>query len=221
MSHENHHSNEGIVYGPFFYGSTSPSKIVEFPDKSSQIIWRDSGARVEFDESSVIADPYAHDSHKGIVYRLTGETEVTEVCFTSAAVVVFQRPDYQTQPTSVRVYSRDGVDRNYDPPKKAVVGEPLNLLSGLCSGELKAVNELITSFADADDNDRDKPAYQMLYGFDAFYGMIEDCFPNTALIRSEKPSTIVPLIEVAEERLLRAVDKVGIIAVQSNGVVVR
>lgn len=131
---------------------------------------------MEFDESSVKVDPDVFYSHKGIVYRLAGETEVTDVSFTSDAVVVFQRPNYKDYPTSVRVYSRKGIDRDYYPPKSVVIGKPLTVLSGLCSGKLTAVNELIDSspYGDGDD----KIAYHMLNGFRGHDGRIEDTFPN-------------------------------------------
>ncbi len=213
MTHENIPTTNEIFRGPL-KGSDFPSKIVQFSDGSNQIVWSTTGSTVAFDE--VTDGPHMADVHKAMVYRLAGSTEVTDVSFTGEAVVVAKKPSYQAEPTSVRVYSREGIDRNYDIPKTVTIGEPVSLLSGLCSGKLTAVCEVIN--APIDGSSTSNFPEHVLNGFKGLRGQV---YSNIPRIDREGVGKHLQLLNESEARLSRAVARVGLIAVQTNGVVTR
>lgn len=214
MTHESISQAGDIHMGPF-NGSSFPDKIAELSDKCGQIIWKTAGLRVAFDESALL-DPDVWSAHKAVVFRLAGATEVTDVSFTDDMVVVAKRPGYDSDPTSVRAYSRGGIDRNYDIPPAVTIGTSISLLSGLCAGELKAVNELLQPRL---NDSHDSLADEMLTGF-RVHGA-GTLFPNIPHVSYEASGKGSLLLEESARKLASAVDRVGLIAVQTNGVVIR
>lgn len=201
--------------GPF-RGSNFPDKIAELSDKSGQIIWKTAGLRVAFDEHALLGDPIAWDAHNAIVFRLAGTTEVTDVSFTDEMVVVAKRSGYDSDPTSVRAYSRKGVDRDYGIPPIVTIGASTSLLSGLCTGQLKAVNELLEPKL---SEGSDSLADEMLTGFRGHDA--GPLFPNIPHVLYETSGKGSLLLEESARKLASAVDRVGLIAVQTDGVVIR
>ncbi len=218
MSETTNPSVEKLDLGPF-KGSDRPDKISVFSDKSSQVVWKKPGSNIRFDEYELLGSPMVHDLHRALGFRLLQPDGSTQVMIFTDSAVVARQYSQDGKITGEKAYTRSGIDRNYDAPGAAVIGQPLSLLSGAYSGQLAVVNE-ITRPPYHDDphvSGRDM-AEHLLHGCHGMYGGEYDDIPGADMGR---PNTLLVSLGVAEQRIQTAIDRVGIIAVQNLGVVTR
>jgi hypothetical protein len=218
MPETRHPVAEKLYLGPF-KGSDRPDKIAVFPDKSTQIIWKTPGSRVSFDEREILGDPVVSDIHRAVGYRLLQpDGSTVGLAYTDEAVVA-RRYSQEGKITSERVFSRKGINRDYNVPSAVVVGEQLSLLSGAYSGRLAVVNELTRPpyIDDASISGRDS-ALHLLHGGRGMFGHEYNDIPVSEIAGLHN---VLNSLDRAEYKLSVAVGNVGIIAVQNHGVVLR
>ena len=141
MSETTRPAAERLDLGPF-KGSDRPDNIAVFPDNSTQITWTRPGSRVSFDETEILLSPDIYEVHRAVGYRLLQPDRSTVVLiYTNEAVVARKYTEDRTL-TSERVYSRKGINRDYNVPRVVALGQELSLLSGAYTGTLATVNEV-------------------------------------------------------------------------------
>lgn len=214
MSETRRPAAERLDLGPF-KGSDRPDNIAVFPDNSTQITWTSPGSRVAFDETEILLNPDISEVHRAVGYRLLQPDRSTVALIYTNEAVVARRYSQDRTLTSERVYTRKGINRDYSVPRVVALGQELSLLSGTYTGRLAVVNEVTKD--DPLMTGRDVAVY-FLHGWRGIVGDPYKDIPDSVIPR---PNNVLSSLDRAEYSLNVAIGKVGIIAVQNHGVVLR